>query len=310
MPLVISCDHCRREIKVSSRFAGREVACPHCKRRFQVPGEELASRPLPPVPAPPAATMTATVAPPVLAPPVLAPPSTWSETESRGDGGGEPELIHESLHEPLAPPVAAPPRRSDEPRAESRDTIVVTRTVILMQGALLGLMAMAGFVAGMLLARSYGTTPGRAAQPCFLTGKVLVQRGDAPLPDAGAVVLLFPQGERPDRGSKVSIAGLRPQDANPSAVGQSDQALRTFGADVCRVTEDGYFHLRVRDVGKYHVLVLSGRMLRDTSEALDRRMLAELGRYVDRANELIGPNAFQWREVDVRGDDQFNVTFR
>jgi hypothetical protein len=79
---------------------------------------------------------------------------------------------------------------------------------------------------------------------------------------------------------------------------------------MCRASGDGFYHLRVRDTGRYYLLFLSANADRQSEEPLDRRVLAELGRYVDRANEMLGDAAFDWREMEIRGDAEINAAFR
>lgn len=179
-----------------------------------------------------------------------------------------------------------------------------------MQGALLAMMLVIGLITGWLLAGAYGISAAPQAQPAFLTGKVQIERNGAVQPDAGAVLLLLPADNRPSASNKIPIVGLRPQDPPLDSNDATLSALRSIGGDVARTSGDGFFHLRVRATGRYFLLALSARAQRDVAEPLDRKMLAELGRYVDRANELLGSNAFEWRTVDIVDDQQLTITFR
>jgi hypothetical protein len=67
--------------------------------------------------------------------------------------------------------------------------------------------------------------------------------------------------------------------------------------------------LRVRDAGPYFLLYLSRAKAPAGATRVDRQVLAELGRYVDRPNELLAENAFQWRSLDVQRDLTLNITF-
>lgn len=271
MPVVFTCEHCRRSVTVSSRLAGQETSCPHCRQSILVPAPASAS----PTPDAPHA---AAVPPPRQAP----------------------------------PPLAPPPAPSSFPGQQSRDdVVVVTHTVVWMQGSLLVLLALLGFVSGYFVARSYGPVATHVAQPSFITGTVKYQKADSSLvADRNAVVLLFPVRDAPDRTSKLSVYGLRPQDTSAGPSDSSESALRAIGADICRATTEGFYHLRVRDQGDYFVLYLSAHLQRSSDEPLDRQMLAELGRYVDRANELLGASAFAWKRVTIRGDQEMNQVIR
>jgi len=214
------------------------------------------------------------------------------------------------------PPIAPPPVRVPEPPAppapvaaadDRPDVVVVTRSVVIMQGSLLILLALVGFVSGYFVARSYGPASSHTPQPSFITGIVQFQRGNERVAaDQGAVVLLLPVESSVDRYSKLPVYGLRPQDAGNDANATDSEALRALGGDLCRATGEGFYHLRVRDTGDYFLLYLSAHLERTETEPLDRQMLAELGRYVDRANELIGPNAFVWKRITIEHDLELN----
>jgi len=272
MPVVFTCKHCQRSVTLSSRHAGHRVPCPHCHQPITVP--EAKTSPAVAIAEPPS--------------PAIAPP---------------PVKVSETLTPPPAPSIALPD--------DDRDVVVVTRTVVLMQGSLLLLLALVGFVCGYFIARSYGPSGTNAPQPSFITGNIRYQRQDNSLAsDNGAVVLLLPARETPDRISKLSVFGLRPQDTQTGSSGTNSDALRAIGGDMCRATGEGFFHLRVRDSGEYFVLFLSAHLQRSSDEPLDRQMLAELGRYVDRANELVGGSALIWKRMEIDQDIEMNEVMK
>jgi hypothetical protein len=271
MPVVFTCEHCQGCITLSSRHAGRRLLCPHCQQPILVPSAQSSTAAILEPP------------PPISAPPLAATP--------------------EHLTPPPAPASAVPD--------DDRDVVVVTRTVVLMQGSLLLLLALIGFVSGYFVARSYGPASAHVPQPSFITGILRYQRGNnRPAADDGAVVLLLPAKEVPDRMSRLSVFGLRPQDTQAGPSGTNSDALRAMGGDLCRATGEGFYHLRVRDSGEYYVLFLSAHLQRADDEPLNRQMLAELGRYVDRANELIGGNAFVWKRMTIDHDVEMNEVLK
>lgn len=289
----VTCGRCQRQVKVSSRFAGRDVACPHCRGTIAVP--------------------------PSVSGPNSAEPAPVGDRDAAVSGSMPPPVpengpstgVDSPRFEWLEPPPLLEPRETAAPTSQAAERIAVSRSVILMQGVLLALTAIAGFVFGWMTGVGQGSGKGAAVQPCFLDGKVMRAGEDGPArPDAGAVVLIFPRDERPDAGSRVPVAGLRPNEEDLETRKRSGTLLRAMGADLSRAGDDGHYHLRVRRAGHYYVLSLSGNIRRNSAEPLDRTMLAELGRYVDRANELIGSSAFQWRELEIRSDTTIQVTFR
>jgi hypothetical protein len=186
--------------------------------------------------------------------------------------------------------------------------LVVPVSVVVMQGILLAVMAVAGVTTGWLAA---GRSPLLMPQPCFLTGKILLSNPDGTTrPGEGALVVLFPEQDRPERSGRIP-AGLFLQHG-PNAAGNpsSDQLLdrlRQLGGDLCRVEEAGFYYVRARQPGTYFVLYLAPSTRNDAAP-LDRQVLAELGRYVDRPHELLGPRRFRWQRIELRGDRRLDIT--
>ena len=60
-------------------------------------------------------------------------------------------------------------------------------------------------------------------------------------------------------------------------------------------------------LGKGAVLMVTSHAHRTSSAAIDRKHLAEIGRYVDRAADLLGPLRYEWRELVLEGDERIDV---
>lgn len=265
----------------------REVVCPHCRHRFEANRPPSVSE----VKCPRCQKAVA-IGPPRAAPPVAPPP-------------GPP------VAPIMPPPIARPTAASAAPPVDMGNTIRVPRRVVVTQGILLALMALSGFAAGVFSSRTRWATSGAARQPALVLGTVQFADGNngEPQADRGSVILLFPRNVQPDRGQKLKVSGLRPQDPPLKRGNAALEALRTLGGDYARASDQGFYYVKARDTGDYFLLVLSAHEKRATSAALDRKHLAEIGRYVDRAAELIGSAKYKWQELTLTGDQRVDVVF-
>jgi hypothetical protein len=188
--------------------------------------------------------------------------------------------------------------------------VVVARRVLYLQGVLLGVVGIGGFVLGILVGRSFPSGPiavPPGPQACLLSGTVSYVRDEgATLSDAGAVAIVLPQANRPE--GKSTLDGLRPKDPAPTASHPGLQAIRSLGGNYARADEAGRFRLRVPDTGKYYVLVISAhRAGRPASPP--RHVLAELGRFFVLVPDLFAGADYRWREENVQGDCELNIVF-
>lgn len=318
MPRELVCPHCEHRLTVSSRLAQRAVTCPRCRRA---------------VPVPPAPVPTSVASPPASAVPSEGPTDAAIAELAADAGRAEkpgttpPPAVPQPPPRPPRPqPPAAPPRYvplEDTPRglqagdltrdlrADVSGTVAVPRRVIVMQGILLGAMGLGGFAAGVFASRGRWTNSAAARQPCVIVGTVqyaaVNATGESLQPDADSVALLFPRDLRPDRGQKLKVAGLRPQDPPLTEGDPVFEALHTLGGDYARASQQGFYYLKARDAGDYFLLVLSAHARRSPTTPIERQHLAEIGRYVDRAAELLGPLRYEWRELSLRGDERIDV---
>ena len=183
--------------------------------------------------------------------------------------------------------------------------VFVPSSVIVMQGLLLAVMAVAGIGVGWFVAERDRML--RAPQPSFLTGTVRVALADGSQQvDEGAIVLLLPETERPERSGRLSVSQLL-QSSGSQEGGSTVELVRTWGGDLCRVETGGFYYLRAKDAGTYYVLFLSSHS-RSEAKDLDRQVLAELGRYVDRPHDLLGARRFAWHKIQLSADRRLDVT--
>jgi hypothetical protein len=180
-----------------------------------------------------------------------------------------------------------------------------------MQGALLGIVALVALVAGIYLGgRSSQEPDTRMPEPSVLSGHVtFVAASGERLPDEGCVIAVFPEDRRPGANERAGVEGLRPDDPVPDEDHPGRRAILTMGGDYARAGADGVYRLRVPDTGSYFALFLSRHAARDADETLSRADLAQIGRYVLPATELLGDRRYAWRRLTVRGDQALDIDF-
>ena len=212
---------------------------------------------------------------------------------------------------PTGIPVVHAPRQSPsgagagELRRGDTDyrRVAVPRSVLYMQGVLLGTVAVGFFALGIVVGMRIGDSQDVAEelpQPCVVTGAVVYRDElERKIPDDQAVVLLLPADSLPQK--KPPPSGLRPDDEPPGEDHPGLSAIREIGGDYGRTDSEGRFELRVLGAQPFYVLYISSR-LRRSGEELAKRDLAELSAYFLPAQDLIGRNKYAWRHVaSIRG---------
>ena len=131
-------------------------------------------------------------------------------------------------------------------------------------------------------------------------------------PDDESVVLVFPTEARPAPQNKIAIDGLRPGDPFPHDDSHNLQLLRSLGGECVRTDEQGQFELQLPDAGQFFVLVVSKNAYRNPGQQFaqgEMNDIAQLGRYVQSATDLLGNSKYEWRQVAVRGDRRLEFAF-
>ncbi len=301
MPIKFACDNCGARLSVSSRKAGSQAQCPKCRHSLQVP------------PLPQAETRVAT------------PHRSPDETSTTGPPPGEtstmppspPDLslsefqVYDSEIELVyAPSDDEVVMQTDFRAAADPDKIPVARSVLYAQGILLGLTALAGLLAGILIGRQMAVRApeqDREPQPCWVSGVVALQDANGQTtPDAGAVVILVPQDLRTDQ--RTPMDGLRPQDPPPGDDHPGLRAIRMLGGDYVRTDVEGRFQAHTADRGEYFLMVISARAARDDRE-LSSPMLAQIGRFFELGPRMFEGQAVHWQPETIRRDRRVNVVF-
>lgn len=297
MPFQFLCQHCGRKLQASSRKIGREATCPGCQGRLVVPTKEVAREQ-------------------IAARRASAPATTEKEEEEVNPYAefsvydDDTELVYETDDDAWDD---GPPPTVDQTK------LAVPRTVIYLQGILLGVVALVAFVLGILVGSgtTSNTPQNPRERPFRLSGAVTYEgatRGT--LPDDGAVVLILPVGSLPERDGKIPIAGIGPDDPTPPVDSPALGILSDIGGAYARADAEGRFRATLPRLGKYYVLVLSrNKRPQPSATGSDplneqrRRQLGQLGNYVDDAAGLLSKYLYDWREEEYLDDKQLEVQF-
>jgi len=185
--------------------------------------------------------------------------------------------------------------------------ISIPRYVVFAQGVALGVVALVAFALGLLAggaSRSANVGAAGESSPCVVIGKVeQVTSGGTKFPDEGAVVILFPQGQRPGTEERALAHGLRPDDPPPNAAVPGLQMLRLMGAVYTRTDVAGAFRVTLPRGGKYYLLVVSHHANRRKGRDIGRADLAAMGRSPPAA-DLIGDRRYRWRAEEFERDPE------
>jgi phage FluMu protein Com len=293
MPIKFACEHCGARLSVSSRKAGAQAKCPKCQQVLQIPATARGEDAAPPD----------TAGQPSGAPPAAGPREEGDPLAEFLVYDSEAELIYATDDEDSTSQAGF--RASLDPHK-----IAIPRSILYMQGALLGLVALFSLLIGVLFGR--GCSPAAqiaddGPQACLVTGVVALQdaRGET-TPDAGAVVVIVPRDLRPER--QASMLGLRPQDPPPDPDHDGLQTLFGLGGDYARTDAEGRFQLRVPNRGNYFLLAISAHAGQDDREQ-PKSTLAQIGRFFQLTPNMFEGHALRWQEEKVQRDRQLNIVF-
>lgn len=292
MPIKFACEHCGTRLSVSSRKAGSRAKCPKCQQTLTIPeaSRDEADRP--------------TQAVEGLSDSIATAPQTQDDPLAEFlVYDSEAELVYAADDEEGT--ALAGFQASLDP-----DKVAVPRSILYVQGALLGVVALMSLALGILVGR--GCSPANqiedaAPQACLISGVVAIENATGETtPDAGAAVIVVPRDLRPEE--KVETIGLRPQDTPPDENHAGLRAIHGLGGDYARTDVDGRFQLRVPDRGYYFVLVISAHVSQDDQEQ-SKTTLAQIGRFFRLTPEMFEGHAIRWQEEHVERDRQLNVVF-
>jgi hypothetical protein len=205
--------------------------------------------------------------------------------------------------------VYAPEEPSIIHSPADQELVAVPRRIVFIQGFLLGAIAIVFFVLGVVVG-SHSTDPNTSdrPRPCQITGSVTyTNSANRVIPDSESVVVVLPVARRPD--PKISVDGLRATDRSTAADHPSVVALRDIGGAFARAGGNGEFQVRVPNRGRYLVLVISNHATRAETVQPRTRDLAQIGRYLLPASEILGQQRYSWQEINLRTDRAMDIEF-
>jgi hypothetical protein len=179
--------------------------------------------------------------------------------------------------------------------------VTFSRRVLYVQGALISVVALFGFVLGYYVGRSQAEpiVVSHTPEKVLITGRVIYENSlGQKLPDGGAVVLAMSSGRRVPRAERPSLVGLGP--ANPP-LDDNDPVIttiRNLGGAYARADEQGRIELTLRP-GEYFVLWVSRGATRSASAIPRSEDLNTLGALVRDADQLIGEQRYVLASVEL-----------
>jgi predicted Zn finger-like uncharacterized protein len=318
------CQNCDQRFRVAVDKVGAKLKCPRCQHVFTVPTPEIGAFQL----ADRAARRQAE--PPLTFDEfIVYDDPTHSPSPSHPGPSGRPtdsdvaaELVPDKNIVPQnvnpagsMDALATEPQRIDSPPSETKSaepsrTIVISRTVIYVQAAMLMLVAMASFVFGAMFGGcvSGSRTPvTQAVGNRVVQGIVLYQHPKGALPDVGSVVLLVPTESEPQE--PLDSRQFRDEVFRNGMTQANAQLLHSLQGEWAIAGRDGRFELELPAAGKYWLLVLSSSQVRPRHLDPPAEHLAEIGKYFSPAFDLLEDKQYRWQQIDVPRDEELRIQF-
>lgn len=200
-------------------------------------------------------------------------------------------------------------KRSDEAGDVDLDRVSLPRYVLFVQGGLLAVVGIVSFLLGMAVGGAVTESGGGASKqsvPITVTGTVAVAGEAGRTPDAGAVVIFFPHGIKPDE--KESLIGVRPGD-DPAKGTKFRDSLRVLGGGMDYCDQRGQFSVQLPDRGRYYLLAISSNLPPSQGKAMPPDQIAQVGQFVTLSDDPLEEFRYQWRLESLRGSQKVNVNF-
>jgi len=299
MPITFSCPYCSHTIKAPSKLANQERACPKCQETLTIPSKQTAKR----TPAPPKAPSTP-------------PPETSGNSKSNVD---ETRIVDFEALSTAGPDTNHSPRKAVSIRIDP-NSCSIPRSVLFLQGGLLAVLALLTFSLGLFVGRlgssSQESIPAEAKE-VTISGKVeYATKAGITTSDDRCVVFLVPALKYPN--TKISIAGLGPNDPPPEQTNPSIQQIQELGGSFAKTDTHGNFELKLlkdQEKKRFYLLAVAGYSIRKRDiPATDR---AQMGNYFApgfsdallRDNDPKQKREYIWKKLSVVGNDTENIEF-
>jgi len=348
MPIKFPCEHCEQVLKVSASKSGRRARCPNCQGPVTVPSKDGAQTAIDDLRR---KRQAGKVAAGDAAGSGSGAGShggsgggsnKGSESGSHADGsavsqtaaefnpgGGEtdfdgPDYQADGGYDEPAGPFSEfavydvdddeffyDDRPLYERRPVDADRVAVHRSVVYIQGGLLGAIALMCFVFGVVVGRNSYEPPATEAitGPFTISGSIEFKRhaDDIRNPDVQAVVMIFPKDSRPDEKLQLTQSNLRQLAMEDNAL--KLMPVRQLGGDYDSVDAEGAFKLNVPGPGRYWVLVISSNAGRPAGDRVSTADAARIGAYFDPEYNVIGDRKYRLSEQAVKKDGTLEIVF-
>lgn len=299
MPIRFVCSQCGQRLSVGSHKAGKTAACPKCKASITVPAPEIEPPPAEPE------TPEIVPEPPPLEIPAALPNFADDEATPSFDFRRDIEVVYETKS--AAPRTTR--KRSDDEGPLDLDRVSLPRYVLFVQGGLLAVVAIVCFLLGMAVGGAVTESGGPTAKqgvPIAITGTVTIAGSEGRTPDAGALVVFFPHGVKPE--GKETLIGVRPGD-DPVQGSKFRDFLRTLGGGLDYCDQRGQFNVQLPDRGRYYLLTISSQSEPSPGKVMPPQDVAQIGQFVNLADDPLEKFRYHWRLETLRGSQRVNVSF-
>lgn len=313
------CQSCDQRFRVARDKVGAKLKCPRCEHIFTVPTPEIGAFQL-------ADRAARRQAEPALSFDEFVvyddQAQELSSTQRSADALVPAEWVgdrnasprNDSLIHPHDPSVREdyPAESSQSPTrsaGHSRE-MVISRSVIYFQAAMLMVVAMASFVFGAFFGGCVsGSRLGVAAPDGnrVVRGIVLYQHPKGSLPDVGSVVLFVPAESVPQQ--PLDARQFRTDVFRNGVTQANAQLLQSLQGEWAIAGRDGRFELELPAAGEYWLLVLSSSQPRPRHLDPPAEHLAEIGKYFSPAFDLLDDKQYRWQKVTVPRDGELKIQF-
>jgi hypothetical protein len=301
MPIRFACSHCGQRLSVGSHKAGKLAACPKCKSTITVPLSTVE----PPTAEPELPEIVPE--PPPLEIATALPELDRNEAPPSFDFDRDIEVVYETRS--AAPSRSARKKRTDDEGPLDLDRVSLPRYVLFVQGGLLVVVGIVCFLLGMAVGGAVTESGGQANQqsvPISITGTVAIASEGGRTPDAGALVIFFPYGVKPDE--KGNLVGVRPGD-DPAKGVKLRNYLRVLGGGLAYCDQRGQYSVQLPDRGRYYLLSISSQSQPSRAKPMPPQEIAEIGQFVSLSDDPLDKFRYQWRLETLRGSQRLNVEF-
>ena len=295
MAIRFHCKSCQQLLGISSRKAGSQIDCPTCGAAQTVPSEDTANA---------AITMSESA-------------RAWEAAELASAVviyDEEPANRQPAVPSESPGPTQPPSSRIAPERPIPEGMILYPRRTLYVNGILFLVVGVVGFAAGYLMGRGDASEDlvrareEASKQRVPVEGRLVYDSGTGKIAaDAGAVVMVLPAGEFPEK--RISTQGLRPQDPPPDDSQKSVRTITALGGVYGRADDTGAFSFVVPEQGNYRLLLISRHARRAPQSVIEEVDLDEMQKYFRGAARLVGRWKYRWSAEQFHTPTEIQYNF-